>query len=135
MIDWTGDLDVLELAALIERADVFVGADSGPAHLAAAVGRPSVVLFSGTNNAGQWRPQGLQVTVLKNEVACSPCHRETCPLVDHPCLEGLFPAAVMHAVCSHLSQTVGERTIVRVDVPHAAKSRSGPHFKLERIHT
>jgi lipopolysaccharide heptosyltransferase II len=93
--DWTGQITVAEMAALIERADLFIGADSGPAHLAAAAGTPAVVLFSGTNRARQWRPWGRRVTVVKHSVACSPCHLTTCPLANHPCMNGITPEAVM----------------------------------------
>ncbi|MBX7071763.1 MAG: glycosyltransferase family 9 protein [Pirellulales bacterium] len=87
--DWTGELTLSELAALVAKCDVYVGADSGPAHLAALVGAPSVVLFSGTNLAAQWRPHsnGAPVTVLRESVACSPCHHTRCPLADHPCMQ------------------------------------------------
>lgn len=84
--DWTGETRLAETAALIEQAAAFVGADSGPAHLAAAVGRPVVALFSGTNDERQWRPWGEQVRVTRVELPCSPCHRETCAWSDHPCM-------------------------------------------------
>jgi heptosyltransferase-2 len=96
--DETGRLTIVELAALLERAEVVVGADSGPAHLAAAVGTPVVVLFSGTNHAGQWQPGGARVSVLRHSVACSPCHRERCVLDEHPCMRGLSPQQVAAAV-------------------------------------
>lgn len=96
--DWTGRLSVMELAALLERADVLVGADSGPAHLAAAVGTPVVVLFSGTNLPRQWQPCGEQVTVIRHRVDCSPCHRERCPRAGHPCMRLLRPQQVAAAV-------------------------------------
>lgn len=95
--DFTGQLTFQQLAALLERADLLIGADSGPAHLAAAVGTSVVVLFSGTNHASQWQPWGERVTVVSQPVACSPCHRQTCPLADHPCLAELSPAAVRNA--------------------------------------
>ena len=98
VIDWTGQLGVGELAAVIEQCDLFVGADSGPAHLAAAVGTPVVVLFSGTNDPRQWRPWGSGVTVVRREVRCSPCHRECCPLKEHPCMKGLEVEEVVRAV-------------------------------------
>lgn len=94
--DWTGTLRLDETAALLEHAELFVGADSGPAHLAAAVGAPVVVLFSGTNDSRQWRPWGPMVGVVRHEVACSPCHRTECFWADHPCMRGLSVAAVMH---------------------------------------
>lgn len=102
--DWTGELSLPETAALIEQADLFIGADSGPAHLAAAVGTPAVVLFSGTNRVRQWRPWGRSVSVAKHSVACSPCHRRQCPLSDHPCMSGILPEAVMRHVRAVLNR-------------------------------
>jgi len=96
--DWTGRLSVDELAAVLEAADVFVGPDSGPAHLAAAVGTPVVVLFSGTNDPRQWQPSGRAVRVLRHLVPCSPCHRSRCPRADHACMRALAPRRVVEAV-------------------------------------
>ncbi len=107
--DWTGRLSIDVLAALLERADLAVGADSGPAHLAAAVATPVVVLFSGTNDPRQWRPRGNGVRVVRRQVACSPCHRQQCPLPDHPCMQQLTPARVARevaAVCDAMCDEV-----------------------------
>jgi heptosyltransferase-2 len=87
--DWTGTLSVTETTALLERADFFIGADSGPAHLAASTGTLSVILFSGTNRARQWRPWSRYTLTLRARVACRPCHQKVCPLADHPCMAGL----------------------------------------------
>ena len=96
--DCTGQLSLRETAALIESANLFIGPDSGPAHLAAAVGTPAVVLFSGTNRVRQWRPWGRNILTIKHQVPCSPCHRTRCPVPGHPCLALLTPAAVMGRV-------------------------------------
>ena len=96
--DWTGRLSLIESAALVAAADAFVGADSGPAHLAAAVGAPAIVLFSGTNRVEQWRPWGERIAALRHETACSPCHRQTCPWAEHPCMSRLTPQAVFRQV-------------------------------------
>ena len=96
--DWTGRLSILELAAVLEQADLLVGADSGPAHLAAAVGTAVVALFSGTNSVRQWQPVGRRVAVVRNPVACSPCHRHECRVPGHPCMRGLTPAQVAEQV-------------------------------------
>jgi ADP-heptose:LPS heptosyltransferase len=56
-------LGVSELIALVAGARIFVGNDSGPAHVAAAAGRPSVVIFGATNPA-QWRPWGVEHRVV-----------------------------------------------------------------------
>jgi heptosyltransferase-2 len=98
VVDRVGLMTLGEVAALCERAAVFVGADSGPAHLAAAVDCPVVTLFSGTNVAAQWRPVGNLVRVLRHEVACSPCHCQSCPLADHPCMTGIQPQQVIAAL-------------------------------------
>jgi ADP-heptose:LPS heptosyltransferase len=102
--DWTGRLTLPQLAATIEQADVLVGADSGPAHLAAAVGTSVVVLFSGTNSLEQWRPWGERVRVVRQPTSCSPCHQEACPLAEHPCMTGLRPSAVLMAIRKFLLQ-------------------------------
>src|SRR5262249_57396045 len=95
--DWTGGLTVTETAALLERADLFLGADSGPAHLAACAGLPSGILFSRTNRVGQWRPWSRRSLVLRHRVACSPCHQKVCPLAEHPCMSGLEPGRAYRA--------------------------------------
>jgi lipopolysaccharide heptosyltransferase II len=106
LADWTGRLSVVELAALLERAELLVGGDSGPAHLAAAVGTPVVVLFSGTNRPQQWRPNGERVIVLREPVECSPCHRGRCGRAGHPCMRGLRPETVLAAIRRQLVPTV-----------------------------
>lgn len=102
VFDACGRFGIVELAALLERAAVFLGADSGPAHLAAAVGTPVVALFSGTNDVTQWRPWGSDVEVLAHPVACAPCHRTTCAWADHPCMNLLSPALVARALMRRL---------------------------------
>lgn len=80
---------LLELCALIDKADLFVGNDSGPAHLAAALGKKTLVLFSGTNDWRLWHPRGQAVHVMRHDVSCSPCHERECPLPRHECMENI----------------------------------------------
>src|SRR5262249_48280866 len=91
LLDWSARLCVPEPAARLDRADLFIGAASGPAHLAACAGLPSVILFSGTNRKAQWRPWSRRSLVLGHAVPCRPCHQKACPLADHPCMTGLDP--------------------------------------------
>ncbi len=95
--DWTGQMAVTETAALLERADLFIGSDSGPAHLAASTSTASVILFSGTNRPRQWRPWSRRALVLRNRIPCRPCHHKICPLAEHPCMTGLDPDRVYRA--------------------------------------
>ncbi len=93
----TGQLNLAELAALLHCGDLLIGGDSGPAHLAAALGRPVVAIFSGTNDARQWHPWGSRVAVVHHQPPCAPCHRKACPLADHPCLADILPEHVAFA--------------------------------------
>lgn len=129
VIDWTGCLTLVETAALIAAADVFVGADSGPAHLAAAVGTPAIVLFSGTNRVEQWRPWGERVAVLRHETACSPCHRQSCPWAEHPCMSRLTPLAVFRQVQNLLPARIESESEETCD-PALSVARS---WRLSRL--
>jgi heptosyltransferase-2 len=88
------------LAALIAELDVLVTADSGPAHVAAAVGVPSVTLF-GPTDPRLTAPLGPGQQALWRQPACGPCFLRECP-IDHRCLRaievGEVEAAVMTAV-------------------------------------
>jgi ADP-heptose:LPS heptosyltransferase len=62
------------LAAILQRAELFLGNDSGVAHLTAAVGCPSLVIF-GPSDPQVWSPRGDRVRIVFGEkVSCSPCH-------------------------------------------------------------
>lgn len=91
-----GKLTLVELADVLHRAEWMIGADSGPAHMAAAVGTRTIVLFSGTNRSEQWRPPGEHVTVLEHDVPCRPCHQKrACPVQGHPCMTRITPEQVL----------------------------------------
>lgn len=106
--NWAGRLRLAETAALLERADLFLGGDSGPAHLAACAAIPSVVLFSGTNRAEQWQPWSRRTLVLSHDVPCRPCHHKSCPLADHPCLSAITPDRVHRSALRWWSRQNGE---------------------------
>lgn len=89
---------IAELCALIDQADLFVGNDSGPAHLAAALGKKTVVLFSGTNDWRVWQPRGNSVHVIHHEVPCSPCQERICPLPRHECMENITVDRVFNKI-------------------------------------
>lgn len=96
VVNLVGRLSLPQLAALCVQADLVIGPDSGPVHLAAAAGAQVLVLFSGTNRAAQWRPWGPRVAIVEHAVACSPCHRTQCPWSDHPCLTQILPGRVVN---------------------------------------
>jgi heptosyltransferase-2 len=79
------DLDPVGLAALMARARLIVSNDSGPMHLAAAVGTP-VVAFFGPTDPGRTGPTGSPARLLDRYVFCSPCFRSKCPY-GHECMK------------------------------------------------
>ena len=95
-LDAAGRTSLGGLAALIARLDLFIGNDTGPAHLAEAVGTPSVRLF-GPADPLRWAPLDLQRhAVVRRPVPCSPCLHWECP-IDHRCLRLIEPADVVRA--------------------------------------
>jgi len=72
VIDAMGKYDVQETAGLIRRCDLFVGNDSGPAHMAGALGAPTYAIF-GPTRVTKNRPLGPNVTVISKGLPCSPC--------------------------------------------------------------
>ncbi|MGB3057441.1 MAG: glycosyltransferase family 9 protein, partial [Candidatus Omnitrophota bacterium] len=64
VIDISGKTSLPVLAQVMSRASLFVGVDSAPAHIAAAVGTPTIILFSGVNDPSQWAPKGGNVKVV-----------------------------------------------------------------------
>jgi ADP-heptose:LPS heptosyltransferase len=86
-----------QLAALLKRAAVFVGHDSGPAHLAVASGVRCVLLYSGVNDIAHWGPWQGQVRLFHTPVPCSPCGLSVCNR-SHECMRDLAPEEVAAAV-------------------------------------
>ena len=80
----TFNLSLPEVSALASRAELFVGNDSGIAHMAAAVGTPSVVIF-GSSNIAHWRPWSrAESEVVFEEMPCQPCHGYFCEQFEQP---------------------------------------------------
>jgi lipopolysaccharide heptosyltransferase II len=80
----TLDLSLPEVAALAARSELFVGNDSGIAHIASAVGTPAVVIF-GSSNIAHWRPwNSAPAEVVFEEMPCQPCHGYFCEKFEQP---------------------------------------------------
>jgi heptosyltransferase-2 len=96
------DLDLAGLAAVLARLDLLVTNDSGPMHLAAALGVDTVALF-GPTDPRRTAPAGDGHTVLYRDLWCSPCFRRRCPLLHHGCLAGIGVAQVADAAVERLA--------------------------------
>jgi len=89
-------------AAILQKAALFVGHDSGPMHLAAAVGTPCVALFAGHAPRGQWFPRGEKNTILVAEKLCPNCLRGDCRQIKGVCILSITVAEVLAAVQQRL---------------------------------
>jgi ADP-heptose:LPS heptosyltransferase len=74
-----GRTTVPDLAGVIARASLLIANDSGPMHFGDALGRPMVILFSGTEHESQWRPRSAASILLRRPTSCSPCYAFRCP--------------------------------------------------------
>ncbi|UKD56627.1 glycosyltransferase family 9 protein [Amycolatopsis sp. FU40] len=98
-VDLSGRTTLLELAAVLAGAEAVVAPNTGPAHLAAAVGTPVVSLFAPVVPAARWAPFGVPAALLGDQHApCRGSRARTCPVPGHPCLDGIDPAEVVAAV-------------------------------------
>jgi ADP-heptose:LPS heptosyltransferase len=100
-VDLGGATTLAEMAALLDGAAAVVVGNTGPAHLAAAVGTPVVSLFSPVVPLRRWAPYTDARIVLGDQSAvCAGSRARLCPLPGHPCLAGVPPAEVVAAVRS-----------------------------------
>jgi ADP-heptose:LPS heptosyltransferase len=96
-VDLAGRTDLWMLGALIERADLLVGNDTGVSHIASALRTPSVIISSGAD-ATRWAPQDNdRHQVLWSDLSCRPCGFRACPH-DHACAKAITPQHVVAAV-------------------------------------
>jgi ADP-heptose:LPS heptosyltransferase len=108
VVNLCGLLTPRESAAVFARAKVFLGHDSGPMHLAAAVGTPCVAIFAARNIPRVWFPHGDRHRVIYHEVDCMGCGLETCIEQKKKCLTSVTVQEVFEAVRQALGRTGAE---------------------------
>ena len=94
-VNLAGETTLPQLAYLYQKALLLVTTDSGPMHLAAAVGTPVVALF-GPTNPQRTGPYGEGHTVIRADLPCSPCLRKECP--NTKCMQDILPEHVMAVI-------------------------------------
>lgn len=117
VVDACGTLTLPELAALLARLDLLVTGDTGPMHLAAAVGTPLVALF-GPSDPRRYGPRGTAAHVIRIDLPCSPCGQvrlppERCRGHVPDCLDGIPVERVVSAASEMLD--AGRTSDSRVD--------------------
>jgi heptosyltransferase-2 len=96
MLNLTGKTSLLELAAGLKICEIVLTNDSGPMHLAAAVGARVVAIFGSTSPELTGPIYSPGARILRQPVACAPCLRRACP-VDLRCLRGIEPEMAVRA--------------------------------------
>ena len=95
-----GEFSLVELRALLDRAALYIGGDSGPLHVAATTRVPIVGLYGPTlaDRSAPWRDQGcVTESVDAGELPCRPCDQRVCTPGDFRCLTSILPAQVVDA--------------------------------------
>ena len=105
-VDASTTADLLTAAALLARADLLITGDTGPMHLASAVGTPIVAVF-GPSDPGRYAPSGSRDRVVRIDLPCAPCNRIRLPpsrCVGHTpdCLAGISADQVFDAAVAVL---------------------------------
>ena len=116
-----GCLNLAELAALIKLAPLLISNNTGPVHMAAALGTPVVDLYALTNP--QHTPWGVPHRVLFHDVPCKFCYKSICPEGHYHCLSLLTPDEIFRAACELFSETT---TASYLDSVHYASSELLP---------
>lgn len=122
------ELSLTELGALIRGARAVLCNNSAPAHIAAALDTPVVVLYALTN--GQHTPWRVRTRVLYRDVPCRNCMRSECPLGHHECLLGVRPAQVA-AAARELMAGPRSPTLQPVALPARAVAAAVPRQQAD----
>jgi ADP-heptose:LPS heptosyltransferase len=98
MLNLCAQLTPRESAAVLKRALLYVGHDSGPIHLAASVGTPCVGVYSARHKPGIWFPYGEQHTVIYRHTACHGCELRECERFQKMCISSITVDEVVEAM-------------------------------------
>ena len=104
VINLIGKTTILQLGALIQRCALYLTCDSGPMHIAAAVGTPTIALFGPTNPL-RHRPYGEGHHVIEKDVSCRPCYKRKCMRTDAPnlCMTEIQATDVVERIALNLN--------------------------------
>jgi ADP-heptose:LPS heptosyltransferase len=99
------DLSLEDLIALISASRLFIGNDSGPTHIAAALRRPIVVVW-GSSNFQAWHPWGTEYEAVRSDLPCMPCPGYQCKVFERPrCIGDITVSKVFEACVRIMNRT------------------------------
>lgn len=105
----TGRTSLAQLTAVLSQVDLLVTNDTGPAHIAAALERPTIVIF-GPTDPTTTRPFSNSAEIIRRPPACAPCMLRDCP-IDHRCMTAITPEEVYMRAIQLLKPTRVEATV------------------------
>jgi len=97
LINMVGQTSLLEMAGIIEQAVLLIAGDTGPLHMAAALGTPTIGIFGPTDPA-VYAPRGERNIALPSQLHCTHCHKMQCPKGEAICMKDITPAMVVQKV-------------------------------------
>ena len=105
LLNLCGKTSIAESLALLEKCDLLVANDTGPVHMAAAVGTHCLVLFGSTRP--DWTgPYGEGHRIIMRDLPCQPCLKHRCPRGDHACMEAITAGEVAEQIESPAERKV-----------------------------
>lgn len=122
-----GRTSLRELPKVLRACELYVGNDSGPKHMAAAIGVPTIGIHSGTVDAGEWGPMGPAALAIRRDMTCSPCYLSRISDCHRnlACMRGLKPGDVHRAAQRLLTLSAGAGWLGEVPAaPPATPARS-----------
>jgi heptosyltransferase-2 len=110
----TGDTTLADAVAVLSEADALISNDTGPAHIAAALEKPTIVIF-GPTDPTTTGPYTKNSVVVRRPPDCAPCMLRDCP-IDHRCMTAIGPAEVFEQTVSLMERT--KNALQNVEVHH-----------------
>lgn len=101
----TGKTDLAEAVAVLSLVDLLVTNDTGPAHIASALNRPTLVIFGPTNPLTT-RPFSISGEILRHPPDCAPCMLRDCP-IDHRCMTAISPEEAFARAVAMMERSSG----------------------------
>jgi len=130
----TGATNLAQSAAVLSLVDLLVTNDTGPAHLASALGRPTLVIFGPTDPVTT-RPYGESAEIVRRPPDCAPCMLRDCP-IDHRCMTAITAEEVFHRALALLGRgpvEAGAQNLEEAKAPDAEPVSDAAPRKVEAV--
>jgi hypothetical protein len=119
VVSLVGKTPLRQLPALLSACALYVGNNSGPKHIAAALGVPTIGIHSGVVDAIEWGPIGKRAVALRRNMTCSPCYlarQDDCSR-NFACMRGLEPTIVQGVSEVFLARSVEQHAVLPLVEP------------------